>query len=129
MRSNITLVYKLRYVCLTYQKKKIMPHFFEFILQRVVGLMALVGFATILFCCWWFLVYLNLCSLLCCCECEGDQQIYDRHDEDDSRPYELPIIDPNATAQDHPNRNQLQVNLPPSASRIKIGSGGSSTSL
>ena len=75
----------------------------------ISSLLAFFGFASIIFCSCWFIIF--LCTRLCFGN--GEQQVNDRHhrhDEVDLRPYELPIIDPIATVQDH---HQLQVNLRP----------------
>ena len=85
-----------RILTLTNQAKNIMPD--------LLSLLAIVGFATIIFCCCWFLIF--LCSRLWF-------DHLDRH-QVDSHPYELPRIDP--TSQDHPDQHdqhQSQVHLRP----------------
>ena len=70
----------------------------------LLKLLSIVGFATIIICCCWFLI-------LECSRLWFDH--LDRH-QVDSQPYELPRIDP--TSQDHPDQHdqhQSQVNLRP----------------
>ena len=84
-----------RILTLTNQAKNIMPD--------LLSLMAIVGFAAIIFCCGWFVIF--LCSRLWF-------DHLDRH-QVDSQPYELPSIDPIAASQDHTDQHQLEVNLRP----------------
>ena len=71
--------------------------------------LAFGGFATILICCSRLLIHLydRLCY-----GTHIQSQSNDQHGVD-SRPYELPIIDPVATVQDHQDQHRLQVNLRP----------------
>ena len=79
--------------------------------------LAFGGFATILICCSRLLIHLydRLCYGTHIQSQSNDQQINinARHHGVDSRPYELPIIDPVATVQDHQDQHRLQVNLRP----------------